>query len=254
MKKFIAVLLTMFSFLYYVNASNPAFNIATKEDHKSFSFGLKIVPSLSFFSTEAKHYESGKSRLNFGYGLIAEFNFAPNYGLLTGLEINDNRGNIEFINNDEVFYILEGDTSKFYLHSRNFAVKYLNIPIVLKLKTNEIGYIKYFGQFGVDAGFRLRARAEDRGKEMVATKPTTIENINIDDEINLLRLGLNVGLGIEYSLAETTALVVGLNYNNGFTNLLKKQSKNLFVENTVNKSLEQQAYNSYITLTLGILF
>ncbi len=251
MKKIALLLVFLLSFQSFIRANS---NLAVSEDDfKPFTFGLKIVPSLSFLNTEAKQYENGKTRLNFGYGLVAVYSFAPNYGLLTGLEINDNSGNLNY--GDNIFYMLE-DTGKFYLSSRRYSVRYLNFPLALKLKTNEIGYIKYYGQFGVDAGFRLKARALDEGMEMGASIPTSIENVVVDEEVRLMRLGLNIGLGMTYNLAGATSLLVGLNYNNGFTNMLRKESKQLFLEKNDNevKRLEQEATNSYVTLTIGILF
>jgi len=223
---------------------------------KPFSFGLKAVPSISFAKSEVKDFKNGSPSLNFGYGLIAEFNFAPNYGFLTGIEINDNSANIDYLPNvSNVYYFPESDTNRFYMTSRKYSVKYLNIPLVLKLKTNEIGFLKYYGQFGVDAGFRLKARAKDEGAYRNTTTSTK-NDVIVDDDVNLIRMGLNVGAGVEWNLAGSTSLVIGLNYNNGFTNFLKKESKYLYVDkNTGNDArLNQNALNSYVTLTVGILF
>jgi len=229
-------------------------------EFKSFSFGLKAIPSLSFFKSESPDFKNASPKLNFGYGLITEFHFAPNYSLLTGLEIKDNGGNFDYVQSQSqgVYYEEyepQGDTNKFYIKSRKFLTKYLNIPLVLKLKTNEIGYLKYYGQFGVDAGFRLKARATDEGHYENSTSISSKSDVIIDNEINLMRLALNVGLGAEYNLTGSTSLVIGLNYSNGFTNMLKKKSKNLYKEE-VNKTelLNQKAYNSYVALTVGILF
>jgi len=230
-------------------------SVSSQDAYKSFSIGLKAVPSLSFFKTEIKEFKNANPKLNFGYGLVTEFHFAPNYSFLTGIELNDNGGNLDFANPKEVFYYPEGDTSKFYLSSRKFYIKYLNLPIVLKLKTNEIGFLKYYGQFGVDAGFRLKGRAQDEGMYENTNSKSTKNDVIIDDELNLLRLGLNVGLGIEYNLMGSTSLLVGLNFNNGFVNFLKKESKYLMTEenNKLNR-LVQDAYNNYVTLSVGIMF
>jgi hypothetical protein len=34
----------------------------------------------------------------------------------------------------------------------------VNIPIILKMKTKEIGYFTYFGEFGAVLGFKTKAR------------------------------------------------------------------------------------------------
>ena len=40
-------------------------------------------------------------------------------------------------------------------------LKYLEIPLTLRLRTNEIGYITYWVQVGVGLGFNIKARATD---------------------------------------------------------------------------------------------
>ena len=248
MKKLSIILITIaFSLPLILKAQEDA-------DFKPFSFGLKAVPSVSFIKPESKDFKNASASVNFGYGLMAEFNFAPNYGLLTGIEINDNSGNIDYLTNSSVYYFPEEDTNRFYLTSRKYAVKYLNIPFLLKLKTNEIGVLKYYGQFGVDAGFRLKARAKDEGAYR-NTSPSTKTDVIVDDDINLIRLALNVGAGVEWNLSGSTSLVIGMNYNNGFTNFLKKESKYLYLDKvTESVRLSQNAYNSYVALTVGILF
>lgn len=249
MKKIAIIVVTLFFCLpLFIKAQEAA-------EFKPFSFGLKAIPSISFLKTESKDFKNGNAALNFGYGLMAEFNFAPNYGLLTGIEINDNRGNVDYINPAKVLYFPEGDTtSPFYLQSRKYNIKYLNIPVLLKLKTNEIGFLKYFGQFGIDAGFRLKARATDKGYDSTNVSTSIKEDVNVDKDVNLIRLALNVGAGVEWNLSGSTSVVVGLNYSNCFTNFLKKESYLLKVETRNGPWLKQSAYNNYVALTLGILF
>lgn len=248
MKKIAIIAVTLFFCLpLFINAQEAS-------EFKPFSFGLKAIPSISFLKTESKDFKNGNAALNFGYGLMAEFNFAPNYGMLTGIEINDNRGNVDYINTSKILYFPEGDTVPFYLQSRKYNIKYLNIPVLLKLKTNEIGFLKYFGQFGVDAGFRLKARATDEGLDSGKVNVSVKEDVNVDKDVNLIRLALNVGAGVEWNLSGSTSVVVGLNYSNCFTNYLKKESYNLQIEQTGRPWLKQSAYNNYVALTLGILF
>ena len=44
---------------------------------------------------------------------------------------------------------------------------------------------------------------------------------DIKDDIQMFRVGLLIGAGIEYSLSGNTAIVAGVTYNNGFTNTLR---------------------------------
>ena len=61
------------------------------------------------------------------------------------------------------------------------------------------------------------------------------DNEKIDTEdVNLFKLGLNIGLGVEYNLVGNTSLLVGLNWINGFTNVLKKKSNEIFYNSNSN--------------------
>jgi len=250
MKKLAIIVISIVFCLPFLSKAQDA---PATDTFKPFSFGLKAIPSISFLKSNVNDFKNTKPKANFGYGLIAEFNFAPNYGFFTGIEINDNGGNIDYLS-DSIFYKPEGDTNRFYINSRKFAIKYLNIPLLLKLKTNEIGFLKYYGQFGIDAGFRLKATANDNG-QYVATSASDKTNVNIEQDINLIRLALNIGMGAEYNLSGSTSMVFGLNYSNAFTNFLRKESKDLYkVTNNTPDLLKQNAYNSYVALTVGILF
>jgi opacity protein-like surface antigen len=46
-------------------------------------------------------------------------------------------------------------------------------------------------------------------------------NDNISDEINLFNMGYHFGAGAEYSLGGNTAVVFGITYSNGFSDITK---------------------------------
>ena len=69
------------------------------------------------------------------------------------------------------------------------------IPLVLKLKTNEIGYFTYYGEFGATLGLKTKSTVDDDSKlftwnssdsTFIESQPftTTLENINISREEN----------------------------------------------------------------------
>lgn len=213
-------------------------------------FGLKGAPSIAWYQSESKNIDNGGSKIGFSYGLMAEFPFTDNAAFATGFEIMNAGGKLNFETiPDNPYYAEEADT--FNLYSRNYKVRYANIPLGLKFKTNEIGYMMFYGNFGVDAGFKVKALADDEGLYYISGE-TNNENIDINDDVNFIRLGLNIGAGIEYYISGTTHLVVGVNFNNGFTNLLEKESYNIIDKN--GEALEQSVIGNFVGLNVGILF
>ena len=219
-----------------------------KANDKKFRFGLKFAPAIGWMKPDNKLYASNSIKFNYAYGLITDFNFTSNYGFSTGLEVNYNGGILNY-QPKSAFYVNSNDT--FFVTSRNYRLRYINIPLTLKFKTNEIGTITYFGQFGMDAALKIKGLSDDQVSNN--NNVTTNTDVDISNDINFIRLALNIGLGLELNLVGTTSMVIGVNYNNGFTNVLKKESKTLIDYNTKNP-LAQKAITNYVSLTFGILF
>lgn len=171
-----------------------------------FDFGLKVSPTLAWMKGSGELSNNG-SRIGFAYGLMADINFTNNYALGTGIDVTYRGGKLK-----------QGDTLKI-----KSVLQYIEIPVTLKLKTNEIGYITYFGKVGFAPGFNIKA-AGDFSKS----------------EIFPLNLALVVGAGAQYSLGGKTALLAGLTFNNGFMDVIKAKS--------------QKATSNFLSLDLGVMF
>jgi opacity protein-like surface antigen len=210
-----------------------------QNDYKKFRFGLKGAPNISWMKPEASGLGSGNVALKFSYGLITEFALAENYLFATGLEILETGGTLDFT--QDVIAVGSSD----FLRSRKYNLQYLNIPLMLKMRTNEIGYLRYFGMFGFDLGLRTKATATD------SKVGGSYQESNINNDIQLFRVALNLGAGVEYNLVGNTALVVNVNYSNAFTNSLRSRSETLYLNNT---RLTQYATANFVALNVGIIF
>ena len=137
--------------------------------------------------------------------------------------------------------------------------QWIELPISLKLKTNEIGYNTYFAQFGFSTGFRIRGRQNT--SYLLTTGNLNEENIDVLKDIAPFRIGLVIGGGLEYNFHGKTALVAGLTFNNGFTNIFNKNYYELnptgevnITNNKVIDTITQKASSNFISLDIGILF
>jgi hypothetical protein len=134
--------------------------------------------------------------------------------------------------------------------STDVKLRYVEVPLTMKLMTSEIGYMRYFGQIGFSAGFNVRAKADQDVPvlDMTGAYTTgfgTLEDEDIKDNVNGFKSGLIIGAGLEYNFSGTTALLAGITYNNSFTNVLKDVEYN---------GKKAKVYSDYIELTLGVFF
>ena len=265
-------------------------NVNAQGNEKDFRFGLKIEPSFNWLSPDnAKDFTNGGLQLGFGVGAITDFKLGENIWLSTGFSMDFSGAKLMYLDNgndrDTTGYyvyddaILEiGDLSgvdsatyasyNFYqLDKRQFKVNYVNIPLMLKMKTNEIGYLTYYGQFGLLTSIKTKARANDD----VTLNGTTLslEDLNVDSEVAFMKSSLSIGGGFEYAISPSTSAFVTVAYNYGFTSITKKESKhvidldesdvlvsngNLAAGSSFNAYTPQKNIPHAIRLTIGILF
>lgn len=211
------------------------------QEEPAFHFGVKASPSLAWLRSDTKGYASDGSKFGFSYGLITDFNFASKYAFSTGIDITYRGGKFKTVQELKTKVNEDSVIST----SASYVLQYLEIPITLKLKTNEIGSVTYYVQVGVAPGINIRARknyASSTQTTVLGTKYTTTaeENkLDAQNEINSLNLSMIIGGGVEYTLSGQTVLVGGIQFNNGFLDVFDDTPK-------VN--------SNYLALTLGILF
>ncbi len=205
-----------------------------------FRFGLKVSPNFAWFRTETRFYENDGVGLGYSYGLIVDYEFAENYAITTGLNILQTGGKMSYPWKQEI----EGSLVQVDKH-RDHRYRHIEIPLALKLRTVEIGYITYYGKFGVGLGFLASAFADEELRLPDGTKefePT----IDIKEETSFLRAGLLLGAGAEYNFGGLTSLLFGITFHNGFSNVLEYQNDAV--------PYTPSAHNLYIELSLGVLF
>jgi len=187
---------------------------------KAFSQGSRFTvfvdPQFSWMSSDTKTVESDGSKFGVNIGLNVDKFFAPNYALMTGISI-DNKGGILTFENEKKLKISGTDTTLNPGSTVHYKLQYINIPLGLKLKTNEIGYLTFFTHLGINGGINIKATGEVDDFEL--------DNENISEEISLFNLGYYIGAGVEYSIGGNSAIILGLTYTNGFIDITTDTDK-----------------------------
>lgn len=230
------------------------FTFAQDVAPKLFHFGLKVAPTLAWMKANTKELKNGGMRPGFSYGLITEFGFTKNYAFGTGIDITYRGGKVT------------GDYSQdsiMYNYDNIYKFQFIEIPLTLKMKTNMIGPMTYFGQIGVAPGYAIKTKGDiestlktiDTAYNEIAT---AVDNEDVKDVVNKIMISMVISAGAEYNLGGSTNLLVAITFNNGFTNLLKDATGELVAKNGsgLKKTTEfvQKASSNYLALTVGILF
>jgi hypothetical protein len=182
---------------------------------------------------------------------------------------------LNFSESANVRYDSQLDTNQYRLRNRLLRYDYVNIPITLKLMTNEIGYFTYFGQFGVDISILASAKARDKA-EIVTTTTDSVGTVTetfgaavqgdfkgIYNQTSFANIKLRIGAGFEWNFSGNTSLVVSVSYHNGFIDLVRDanadkiaNSEGLYrFDDVRNKTpFELNANLHHVALNVGILF
>ncbi len=259
-----------------------SFAQTTKTATSKYRLGFKVSPNISWLASDDGNMNVGDKSLQFGYGLNFDIFFAENYAIGTGFNINNTGGKYSYFaqytgddfdaTGAEIF-----DMKQVGLIERDLRLQYLQIPLTFKMKTNEIGYITYWGQFGLGLNMNLKALSSDNIDYLYYQNKNTLEweksnrvstsmsaPKDIKNEVNIFSSNLIFAAGIEYNLSGNTSILAGLTFQNGFTDALKgtgvvkDQSTNspLFDGGTANapQSFELSGLPNYVELNIGILF
>ncbi len=208
-------------------------------ESKGFRFGLQFSPQLCWLKNQDKLTNASGVKFGFNYGLLADFSLAQRYAFATGINISQNSATIQY-NDTIMFNSFKTDTFQIGTKVSYSKIQYVEIPLVLKLKTNEIGYITYFGQFGFNLGLSTGVKGSI-SDPLNSTHNKVDEDLGAD--ISPFNLSLNIGAGIEYSLSKSTAFVTSISFHNGFIDV-SDSPKNFKTKSILNQ----------VELRLGILF
>lgn len=225
--------------------------------YKEFGFGVKVGPTFEWAGSKNNTVYNEATRTGFKWGVFGEYYFAENYAIVMGLNGNHLRDSYSF----EDKKALNGDTL-FALGTinRNFKGMYLEIPVMLKMRTEEFGGFQFFAEFGAGVGLRRRAMVQDQFTFPTPSNMRAENGQNANDEYvavvkqyNPLRVNLLTAVGAEYLIKGSTRAFANLSYSRDLVNGFSLSYRNNYMDDSSRES-KLDLRRNIIGVELGILF
>lgn len=222
-----------------------------------FRFGIHLSPSLSWINTDDAQISGNGTALGIKMATQFEIFFAERYALETGIGFHFNQGGTLLSQYGGRFFVnsLPGGTP--YTQGTpgtnvelDYSINYVEIPIGLKLRTQEFGYVTYYVEAPMfTLGIRSNSRGSISGGGVGAVNE--FEDVPINEEVSPIALSWGFGAGAEYNISGGTSLFGGLSFQRLFTDVTR--DKDYTYQGRVFSSDPRASINS-LTLRLGVLF
>ena len=228
-------------------------------DFTKFKFGLNLSPSLSWINTDDSRISGDGTALGLKLATQAEFFFAENYAIETGLGFHFNTGGTLLSSYGGRFFTgsIPAGGGEPYNNPTNptegnvrldYAIQYVEIPLALRLHTRDFGYLRYYVQAPL---FVLGFRSNAVGKISGGNRSPERDDLTIKSEVSPVALSWGFGGGAEYEVGGGTRLVGGLQFQRIFTDVTKDGD---YVYTGRSSDKDPKATVNSITLRLGVLF
>jgi hypothetical protein len=175
---------------------------------QDYRYGVYATPVISWFKTDIEEVKNQGARAGFIFGISVERGLTDNWYFNSRLAYTNSSARLKNINptlfNDRV--VAAGQPVIYRL-------QYLSVPVGIKIKTNETGYLTYFAEFGLDPKVVISGRAD-------------IPSINIKGEsamkeIKRFNAGYHLDGGIDYSTNSDISLILGLGFESNIFDITK---------------------------------
>lgn len=181
--------------------------------------GFQVSPVFSWVRNSNDLILRNGGEFGLKLGATGDIYFKDNLSFTTGLNMAFHEGG-EFLYQIGGNYLPESELSDPLLQTGykplpdgtkiRYNLQYLEIPLGLKFRTNEKGYIRYFVEAPVfNFAFLTRGRGD------IETEDMTYDQENFYKDLSVVNLFWGFGGGIEYSISENNSLVGGLYYQGG---------------------------------------
>ena len=228
-----------------------AMSLTVSAQNNGFAFGFKLGPDFDWTGSTTGAATNQGMKTGFGVGVVAEYYFADNYAIVTGVNVNMNRGHYSFLNGrmtTDSVPVLET-----YSVDRKYKATVYEIPLMLKMMTNELGNLplRAYAQVGAGIGYAQRVKVQDdQATDWVAT----------NKEYSNLRASLKIGAGAQYALDESTRLFAGVYFSHDFINNINSIAPNHYKfyfengEKIGERETKLNVLQNRIGIEVGVLF
>lgn len=205
---------------------------------QNFRLGFQASPHITWMSSSKSDIVSKEVRPGIKYGLEADFFIAgfPRYSLNTGFYVANHSFSAHY-NVEETFFINEKTFNEPV--DLTFKLNYLEVPLNIKLRSDQFYRMTFFGQFGLSNLFNISATVQS--SDLQFSGDAVSNGIN-KRAIELYNLSMLMGGGVEYDVGGNTAINLGIQYSNGLIDVTSIRGLN-----------EKTIFNS-LRLVLGIMF
>jgi hypothetical protein len=252
-----------------------SFNIdAQRVVWSRFKFGIQASPTGSWLKTDNQKIRSNGFNLGLKLGATADYYFLENYALSTGIGFGFNHGGKllhevggSFLSNSILSDDRYNDPKKKAqplpdLVNIRYHIQYVEIPLALKMRTQQFGYIRYYAQAPIiNIGLRTQVRGDIKAENIDLKKE------NIKPDVNPLSVSWGFGGGVEYDVSPSTSIVGGLYFQKGFFDTTRNKN-NYTIEQLTGQSTpnnigddtystapeKSKAILSAVTLRIGVIF
>jgi hypothetical protein len=196
---------------------------ALSQPHIRLSFVAD--PSVNWMRTSNSTVENGKPTLGYDFGLNADYYFSDDerYALSTGMLISNIGGELAYKASGFQFSGISLSGSP----KIKFQLRYVEIPLNVKLRTDQFNRANYWGILGFSGMVNIGAKGTSNNG--------ILKKASVADEVNLFNFAMNVGIGFDYDLGGSNSLTTGLVFQNG---LLDVTTDNAFSDKTIINSLK----------------
>ena len=140
-----------------------AMSLTASAQYKGFSFGFKLGPTFDWTGSKTGTAINQGTKTGFDLGVVAEYYFAENYAIVTGVNVDFVKGHYSF---DDMRNISAIDSITDYqlgTIDRQFKTTIYEIPLMLKMVTPELGGLplRAYAQVGGAFGYTQRVKVMD---------------------------------------------------------------------------------------------
>lgn len=222
-------------------------SFSNAQDDRDFRVGFKIIPGFDWVKAKTTNVQKDGMGIGFSFGVMADIRLADNYFFSPEIIVTSMSNRLRLKPDSSYLLSSPGNTDWYNQVSYKYNLKYIEIPLTFKFRTNESNGMRYWGQIGIAPGFiignntTILAKPSNGNNKAFPTEekyiPNDPENDRFDfvefgnkpgfsDNINVFRAAMILGAGVEINLSGNTSFYSGLRFNNGFTDILDdKKSK-----------------------------